>query len=158
MLDHVSITVSDIARAAPFWDAIMAALGVDVEWEGAVGQVEAIVEHFAAQRESYLARSTAAEYALAAHVMLVRSDDGKGLALDELARLDGCRVLLVAAVAVTGDLKYACSALHINAFTRESLANVLRVTGWQPLRLLKLLPLLTLLLRPKPVPLKPMKK
>jgi len=28
MLDHVSITVSDIARAAPFWDAIMAALGV----------------------------------------------------------------------------------------------------------------------------------
>ncbi|MGF1629759.1 MAG: VOC family protein [Kiloniellaceae bacterium] len=28
MLDHVSITVSDIARAAPFWDAVMAALGV----------------------------------------------------------------------------------------------------------------------------------
>jgi len=28
MLDHVSITVSDIARAAPFWDAIMAALRV----------------------------------------------------------------------------------------------------------------------------------
>lgn len=26
MLDHVSITVSDIARAAPFWDAVMAAL------------------------------------------------------------------------------------------------------------------------------------
>ena len=28
MLDHVSITVSDIARAEPFYDAIMAALGV----------------------------------------------------------------------------------------------------------------------------------
>lgn len=28
MLDHVSITVSDIARAAPFWEAIMDALGV----------------------------------------------------------------------------------------------------------------------------------
>lgn len=28
MLDHVSITVSDLARAVPFWDAIMAALGV----------------------------------------------------------------------------------------------------------------------------------
>ena len=28
MLDHVSITVSDIARAAPFWDAVMAVLGV----------------------------------------------------------------------------------------------------------------------------------
>jgi catechol 2,3-dioxygenase-like lactoylglutathione lyase family enzyme len=28
MLDHVSITVSDLARAAPFWDAVMAALGV----------------------------------------------------------------------------------------------------------------------------------
>jgi catechol 2,3-dioxygenase-like lactoylglutathione lyase family enzyme len=28
MLDHVSITVSDLARAAPFWDAIMTALGV----------------------------------------------------------------------------------------------------------------------------------
>lgn len=27
MLDHVSITVSDIARVAPFWDAVMAALG-----------------------------------------------------------------------------------------------------------------------------------
>lgn len=26
MLDHVSITVSDIGRAAPFWDAIMGAL------------------------------------------------------------------------------------------------------------------------------------
>jgi catechol 2,3-dioxygenase-like lactoylglutathione lyase family enzyme len=28
MLDHVSITVSDIASAEPFYDAIMAALGV----------------------------------------------------------------------------------------------------------------------------------
>lgn len=28
MLDHVSITVSDIARAEPFYDAIMTALGV----------------------------------------------------------------------------------------------------------------------------------
>ncbi len=28
MLDHVSITVSDLARATPFWDAVMAALGV----------------------------------------------------------------------------------------------------------------------------------
>ena len=28
MLDHVSITVTDLARAAPFWDAVMAALGV----------------------------------------------------------------------------------------------------------------------------------
>lgn len=28
MLDHVSITVSDIARVAPFWDAVMQALGV----------------------------------------------------------------------------------------------------------------------------------
>ena len=29
MLDHLSITVSDMARAAPFWDAVMAALGHD---------------------------------------------------------------------------------------------------------------------------------
>jgi catechol 2,3-dioxygenase-like lactoylglutathione lyase family enzyme len=28
MLDHVSITVSDLDRSAPFWDAVMAALGV----------------------------------------------------------------------------------------------------------------------------------
>jgi catechol 2,3-dioxygenase-like lactoylglutathione lyase family enzyme len=28
MLDHVSITVTDLTRAAPFWDAVMAALGV----------------------------------------------------------------------------------------------------------------------------------
>lgn len=28
MLDHVSITVSDLPRAAPFYDAVMAALGV----------------------------------------------------------------------------------------------------------------------------------
>lgn len=28
MLDHVSITVSDLARATPFYDAIMEALGV----------------------------------------------------------------------------------------------------------------------------------
>jgi catechol 2,3-dioxygenase-like lactoylglutathione lyase family enzyme len=28
MLDHVSITVSDIGRAAIFWDAVMTALGV----------------------------------------------------------------------------------------------------------------------------------
>ena len=28
MLDHVSITVSDLARSAPFWEAVMAALGV----------------------------------------------------------------------------------------------------------------------------------
>jgi len=28
MLDHVSVTVSDLSRAAPFWDAVMAALGV----------------------------------------------------------------------------------------------------------------------------------
>ncbi len=26
MLDHISITVSDIARAAPFWDAVMGVL------------------------------------------------------------------------------------------------------------------------------------
>jgi len=28
MLDHASVTVSDLPRAAPFWDAVMAALGV----------------------------------------------------------------------------------------------------------------------------------
>ena len=28
MLDHISITVADIERAAPFWDAVMAALMV----------------------------------------------------------------------------------------------------------------------------------
>lgn len=28
MLDHASIAVSDLARSAPFWDAVMAALGV----------------------------------------------------------------------------------------------------------------------------------
>jgi catechol 2,3-dioxygenase-like lactoylglutathione lyase family enzyme len=28
MLDHVSITVSDVGRVAPFWDAVMGALGV----------------------------------------------------------------------------------------------------------------------------------
>ena len=39
MLDHVSVTVSDLARSAPFWDAVMAALGVpcagrDERWIG----------------------------------------------------------------------------------------------------------------------------
>jgi hypothetical protein len=38
----------------------------------------------------------------------------------------------LAAVAVTGDFRYACSALHINAFTIESLGNVLRMNGWRP--------------------------
>src|SRR5215207_3790178 len=28
MLDHVSITVADLARSAPFWKAVMAVLGV----------------------------------------------------------------------------------------------------------------------------------
>jgi catechol 2,3-dioxygenase-like lactoylglutathione lyase family enzyme len=32
MLDHVSITVSDPARAARFYDAVMAALGVPCVW------------------------------------------------------------------------------------------------------------------------------
>ncbi len=35
MLDHVSITVSDFSRAAPFWDAIMEALGVPCVWREA---------------------------------------------------------------------------------------------------------------------------
>ena len=35
-------------------------------------------------------------------------------------------------VAVTGDLEYACSPVHINAFTRAALANLLRQTGWSP--------------------------
>jgi len=32
MLDHLSITVSDFPRAAPFYDAIMEALGVPCVW------------------------------------------------------------------------------------------------------------------------------
>jgi catechol 2,3-dioxygenase-like lactoylglutathione lyase family enzyme len=35
MLDHVSITVADMARAAAFWDAVMAALGVPCVWRRA---------------------------------------------------------------------------------------------------------------------------
>lgn len=37
MLDHVSITVSDVARALPFYDAIMAALGVPCVRRGETG-------------------------------------------------------------------------------------------------------------------------
>ncbi len=39
MLDHVSITVRDLARAARFYDAVMAALGVPCVWreEDAIG-------------------------------------------------------------------------------------------------------------------------
>ncbi|MGG5810332.1 VOC family protein [Falsiroseomonas sp. CW058] len=39
MLDHVSIAVADVPRAARFYDAVMAALGVPCVWreEGAVG-------------------------------------------------------------------------------------------------------------------------
>ena len=39
IVDHVSITVSDMARVAPFYDAIMAALGVPCVWreDDAVG-------------------------------------------------------------------------------------------------------------------------
>lgn len=33
MLDHVSITVSDLEKSRPFWDAVMAALGVPLVWE-----------------------------------------------------------------------------------------------------------------------------
>ena len=32
MLDHVSITVGDMARAVRFWDAVMTALGVPCVW------------------------------------------------------------------------------------------------------------------------------
>ena len=32
MLDHVSITVGDLARAVRFWDAVMTALGVPCVW------------------------------------------------------------------------------------------------------------------------------
>lgn len=32
MLDHVSITVADLARSQPFWDAVMAALDVPCVW------------------------------------------------------------------------------------------------------------------------------
>ena len=35
MLDHLSITVSDFSRAAPFYDAIMEALGVPCVWREA---------------------------------------------------------------------------------------------------------------------------
>lgn len=35
VLDHVSITVSDFARSAPFWDAAMAALGIPRVWRDA---------------------------------------------------------------------------------------------------------------------------
>lgn len=37
MLDHVSITVSDLARALRFYDAIMAALGQPKVWEDGDG-------------------------------------------------------------------------------------------------------------------------
>ncbi|HEV7263358.1 MAG TPA: VOC family protein [Falsiroseomonas sp.] len=39
MLDHVSIAVADLARAARFYDAVMAALGVPCVWraERAIG-------------------------------------------------------------------------------------------------------------------------
>ena len=39
MLDHVSIAVTDIPRAARFYDAVMAALGVPCVWreERAIG-------------------------------------------------------------------------------------------------------------------------
>jgi catechol 2,3-dioxygenase-like lactoylglutathione lyase family enzyme len=35
MLDHVSITVEDLSRSAPFYDAVMAALGVPCVWREA---------------------------------------------------------------------------------------------------------------------------
>ncbi len=35
MLDHVSITVNVLARSAPFYDAVMAALGVPCVWREA---------------------------------------------------------------------------------------------------------------------------
>ena len=35
MLDHVSITVTDLARSAPFYDTVMAALGVPCVWRAA---------------------------------------------------------------------------------------------------------------------------
>ena len=35
MLDHVSITVSELARSAPFYDAVMEALGVPSVWREA---------------------------------------------------------------------------------------------------------------------------
>jgi catechol 2,3-dioxygenase-like lactoylglutathione lyase family enzyme len=37
MLDHVSITVTDLARARPFYDAVMAALGQPKVWDDADG-------------------------------------------------------------------------------------------------------------------------
>lgn len=37
MLDHVSITVADLAAAAPFYDAAMGALGVPCVWRDETG-------------------------------------------------------------------------------------------------------------------------
>jgi catechol 2,3-dioxygenase-like lactoylglutathione lyase family enzyme len=37
MLDHVSIAVGDLARAARFYDAVMAALGVPCVWRDETG-------------------------------------------------------------------------------------------------------------------------
>ena len=35
MLDHVSITVNDLGRSAPFYDAVMTAIGVPCVWREA---------------------------------------------------------------------------------------------------------------------------
>jgi len=50
LLDHVSITVRDLARAKPFYKAVMAALGATTAYERAGGsdegnRIEAVWHH-----------------------------------------------------------------------------------------------------------------
>ncbi len=54
ILDHVSITVNDLAAAAPFYDAVMAALDVPCVWREADGIGYGIRSTAAVEAGSYL--------------------------------------------------------------------------------------------------------
>lgn len=54
MIDHVSIAVGDIARAARFYDAVMAALGVPCVWREAEAIGYGLRNRAGDDRHSYL--------------------------------------------------------------------------------------------------------
>jgi hypothetical protein len=94
---------------------------------------------YAAQRHELIAAIPAVpsyHLVIVHHVLEHVLDAGALLRQLHAAAFPGAHIVVgvpsLEGIAVTGGMKYACSALHINAFTRDSLANVLRVSGWQP--------------------------
>jgi SAM-dependent methyltransferase len=110
----------------------------DAGWE-TVGLEPSRIRTFAASRHKLIDTVPAdAQFDLImVHHVLEHVVDVRGLLrqLHASAR-DGAQLVVgvpaLSGAAMTGELKYACSPIHINAFTSASLRNVLRLAGWAP--------------------------